>query len=95
MGRPITEFYKLKYCELTLILEGYQKRLKSEWRLQREESAWLAHIFLLPHTKKDGDPITPAKLLGRKERKRRPKVMTGEEAARAWLVAKQRETNGE
>lgn len=71
MGLAPSEFYRLQYCELVLLLDGYRARLKQEARRMRYESAWLAHIYLLPHTAKDADPITPAQLLGWKPRRKK------------------------
>jgi hypothetical protein len=68
MGLAPSEFYRLTYCELVLMLQGYRDRIKHEARRARWESAWLGHIYLLPHTAKDADPLTPAQLLGHKKR---------------------------
>jgi hypothetical protein len=73
MGLAPSEFYRLQYCELVLLLDGYKDRLKFEAKRARNESAWLGHVYLLPHTPKDSKPITPAQLLGHKERRKRRK----------------------
>jgi hypothetical protein len=70
MGVAPSEFYRLQYSELVLLLDGYRDRLKFESRRARYESAWLGHIFLLPYTPKDGEPLMPAQLLGESRRKK-------------------------
>ncbi len=88
MGLPPSEFYRLCYSELVLMLEGYHDRLKHEARRMRHESAWLGHIVLLPHTPKDVDPITPAQLLGHKPRKKpAPQFATPVAAMDAFFAA--------
>lgn len=54
------------------MLQGYRDRIKHEAQRARWESAWLGHLYLLPYTPKDTDPVTPAQLLGRKPRKKKP-----------------------
>jgi hypothetical protein len=82
MGLAPSEFYRLQYCELVLLLDGYSDRMKHEARRARYESAWLGHLFLMPYTPKDGTPITPAQLLGHKpRRKKAAKVFTSPVAA--------------
>jgi hypothetical protein len=84
-----SEFYRLLYSELALILEGRRERLLRESRRMREESAWLGSIILAPHTPKDGSMITPDQLLGRKPRsKPAPKFATPGEAAQAFFSAR-------
>jgi len=69
MGLSPAEFYRLQYCELVLLLDGYRDRLKHEARRARIESAWLGHVYLLPHTPKDAKPITPSQLLEKPKRR--------------------------
>ncbi len=71
MGLPPSEFYRLQYSELVLLLDGYRTRVKMEARRARYESAWLASWLLLPHTPKETEPLTPADLLGLKQRRKK------------------------
>jgi hypothetical protein len=85
--RP-TDFYALLYSELTLILEGWRARCSRALRERREESAWLASRLLLPHQKRDADPITPDQLMGRKPRgKPKLKLADYKESASAFFAA--------
>ena len=87
MGLAPSEFYRLLYSELVLILEGRRERIAREARARREESAWLGSIFLAPHTPKGRDPITPAELMGRKPRQKPARrFATMEESAAAWFA---------
>jgi hypothetical protein len=88
MGLAPSEFYRLLYSELVLILEGHRERHGRELRERREESAWLVSWLLLPHKGKDADPITPDQLMGRKPRAKAAKFATDEDAARAFFAAK-------
>lgn len=88
MGLPPSEFYRLLYSELILILEGYRARYQREMRERREESAWMVSWLLLPHKKADADPITPDQLMGRKPHgKPAPVFASDEDKARALLTA--------
>jgi hypothetical protein len=85
---PPAAFYRLKYAELALILEGYAARRKQAARERREESAWAVSWLLLPHRSKDADPITPAQLMGLKPKvKRQAHFASPEAAARAFVAA--------
>jgi hypothetical protein len=81
-----SEFYRLLYSELVLILDGYRARREREIKLRREESAWMVSWLLLPHKAKDADPITPDQLMGRKA-KRKKQFSSDEEKARALVTA--------
>jgi hypothetical protein len=88
MGLAPSEFYRLLYSELSLILEGYHARHKREQRERREESAWMVSWLLIPHRKADADPITPDQLMGRKPRgKPAPAFANDEAKARALVTA--------
>jgi hypothetical protein len=88
MGLPPTEFYRLLYSELVLILDGYRARFQRETRLRREESAWVVSWLLLPHKAQDADPITPDQLMGRKPKgKPAPEFASDEAKARALVTA--------
>ena len=52
-------------------MEGYREHQAARNKSRRYESAWLAHILLMPHRRQDADPITPAQLLGLKEPRQR------------------------
>jgi hypothetical protein len=89
IGLPPSEFYRLLYSELVLILEGHRARYQREMRERREESAWIVSWLLLPHKATDADPITPDELMGRKARtKPAPKFATAAESAQAWFAAR-------
>lgn len=94
MGLAPAEFYKLQYCELVLLLDGYRDRIKHEARRTRNESAWLGHIILLPHTPKDMDPLTPSQLLGHKSRKKAGKRFATPVAALDAFFAAQSKQHG-
>jgi hypothetical protein len=83
---PPSEFYRLLYSELVLILDGYHARCKREMRLRREENAWVVSWLLLPHKAQDSDPITPDQLMGRKSREQK-QFASDEERARAFVAA--------
>lgn len=68
IGLAPSEFYRLLYSEMVLILDGWRERRRKQLRERREESAWLASRLLWPYQAKDADPITPDQLLGRKPR---------------------------
>jgi hypothetical protein len=88
MALAPSEFYRLLYSELVLILEGYRARHKRTMRERREESAWMVSWLLVPHKKADSDPITPDQLMGRKQRgKPAPVFSTEEDKARALVTA--------
>ncbi len=88
MGLSPSEFYRLLYSELLLILEGRAARHKREIRERREESAWMVSWLLIPHKKTDADPITPDQLMGRKQPGNRAPVFESDEAkARALVTA--------
>jgi hypothetical protein len=73
----------LTYAELRLILEGYAERRNREFKERRSLAAWIASIVIAPHVK---DPISPAALLGEKEKGR--KVLTkAQEVDKALDVA--------
>jgi hypothetical protein len=91
MGLAPSEFYRLQYCELVLMLQGYSDRIKHEARRARYESAWLGHIYLLPHTAKDTEPLTPAQLLGRKPRKKAKPFPTAIAALDAFFAAQSKQ----
>jgi hypothetical protein len=86
VGLPPSEFYRLLYCELVLILEGFRKRHARAARERHEESAWIVSWLLIPHKNADADPITPDQLMGRKPRgKPAPAFVTDEAKARALV----------
>jgi hypothetical protein len=88
MGMATAQFYALTYQELRLILEGRAARCKRDMKTRREESAWLAQWFLLPHKKPGSDPVTPDQLMGRKPREQRGRRFADmEESASAWFAA--------
>lgn len=88
MALAPSEFYRLLYSELVLILEGYRARHKRVMRERREESAWMVSWLLVPHKKADSDPITPDQLMGRKMRgKPAPEFASDEDKARALVNA--------
>ena len=81
------QFYALTYCELALILKGYRDRRKQELRDRREEHAWMLTWLLLPHQKKDADPLTVDQIMGHKRRKAPRRFASMEESAQAWFAA--------
>ena len=85
-GLPPSEFYRLLYCELVLILEGFRKRHARAARERHEESAWMVSGLLKPHKKADADPITPGQLMGRKPRGKPAPVFESDEAKARALV---------
>lgn len=94
IGLAPSEFYRLQYCELVLLLDGYRARIKHEARRARNESAWLGHIVLLPHTPKGVEPLTPAQLLGHKPRKKTVRTFATPIAAFDAFFAAQLKQNG-
>lgn len=88
MALAPSEFYRLLYSELRLIVEGYRARQKRQALERREESAWVVSWLLLPHKAADADPLTPDVLLGRKPHsKRAPEFSSPEAKARALITA--------
>jgi len=89
MGLAPSEFYRLTYSELALIMRGYSERQQRVLRQRREESAWMISWLLLPYKSKNADPLTPDDLLGRKPRKKAaPKFSSPGEAAQAFFAAR-------
>jgi len=89
MGLAPSEFYRLLYSELVLLLDGWHERRRRQLRERREESAWVVSCLLWPHQKEGADPITPDQLLGRKERRkaRPPRFADYKESASAFFAA--------
>jgi hypothetical protein len=87
MALAPTEFYRLLYSELVLILEGYRARHTRDLRERREESAWMVSWLLVPHKNADSDPITPDQLMGRKPRGKPAPEFANDEAKARALVA--------
>jgi hypothetical protein len=86
-----TEFYRLQYSELVLMLTGYHERVARERENLHREAAWLGHLFLLPYTPKDHPVLTPGDLLGLKPRKQRGAPVefgSAHEAASAFFAAR-------
>jgi hypothetical protein len=92
MGFAPPEFYRLRYSELVLILEGYRARHKREMRQRREENAWVVSWLLLPYKGKDTDPLTPDQLMGKKprgKRESRQKFADAGSSAQAFFEARE------
>jgi hypothetical protein len=90
MGLAPSEFYRLLYSELILILEGYRARYQRETRERREESAWMVSWLLLPHKSKDADEevFSPDWLMGcKRHSKPTPAFANDEDKARALVTA--------
>ena len=69
MGIPPHRFWRLSLAEWRGMLTGYAQRLKWDRRAQ----AWtVSHLLIAAGC--DADKVTPAKLLGEKERKRKVKA---------------------
>ena len=89
MGLAPSEFYRLMYSELALIMRGYSERQQRALRQRRKESAWMVSWLLLPYKSADADPITPDQLMGRKTRKKpAPKFSSPGESAQAFFSAR-------
>ena len=61
-----SEFWRLTYAELRLVLEGCTARRAREMKFQRGLQAWSTAILVSPHVK---EPVTPSMLLGEKEKR--------------------------
>lgn len=61
MGMAPSEFWRLTYAELRLVLEGCNDRRRRELKFRRKMDAWLAAVIVQPHVK---ERITPAMLTG-------------------------------
>jgi hypothetical protein len=68
LGMSPSEFWRLTYAELRLVLEGCADRRKREAQFQRHLQAWTASIIVAPHLK---EPVTPAMLLGKDSKEKR------------------------
>jgi hypothetical protein len=96
MGLAPSEFYRLLYSELVLILRGNRERAEREARRAHAESAWLGHLILLPYTPKGEKPLTPKQLLARPTKKHKSKTMAfpdSDSAARAFFAAHKAKSN--
>ncbi len=96
MGLAPTEFYRLLYSELVLILRGNRERSERDARRAHAESAWLGHLILLPYTPKGEKPLTPKQLLERPKKKRASKGTAfpdSDSAARAFFAAHKAKSN--
>ena len=63
-----SEFWRLTYAELRLILEGCTQRRTREMKFQRHLAAWSAAIMVQPHV---SEKITPGMLLGEKQKQKK------------------------
>jgi len=83
-----SEFWRLTYAELNLVLEGCGERRQREMKIRRNMDAWLAAIIVQPHVK---EQITPAMLLGQDnpEKKRARIVAAFDKAAKSGKMIRQ------
>lgn len=78
MQIPETRFWRLTLAEWRAMLDGFEDRQRAD----RRARAWeVSHLLIAAGCKPDD--VTPAKLLGEKERRRKPEPpkMSPEDAA--------------